>query len=102
MKKGLLLFFSLVFILFPLFGASAEGLQTEGADMMWITWIGSTAALIFALILALYILKKDAGNEKTKEISKHIQEGAIAYLKQQYLVVAIFFIFLFIFCLKVG
>jgi len=97
MKKGLLLlFFSLIFLLFPLFGASAEGLQTEGADMMWITWIGSTAALIFALILALYILKKDAGNEKTKEISKHIQEGAIAYLKQQYLVVAIFFIFLFI------
>lgn len=97
MKKRLLLFFfSLIFILFPLFSASAEGLETEGADMMWITWIGSTAALIFALILALYILKKDAGNEKTKEISKHIQEGAIAYLKQQYLVVGIFFSFLFI------
>jgi len=64
--------------------------------MMWITWIGSTAALIFALILALYILKKDAGNEKTKEISKHIQEGAIAYLKQQYLVVGLFFVCLFI------
>jgi K(+)-stimulated pyrophosphate-energized sodium pump len=95
-KRLLLLFFSLIFILFPLFSASAEGLETEGADMMWITWIGSTAALIFALILALYILKKDAGNEKTKEISKHIQEGAIAYLKQQYLVVGIFFIFLFI------
>jgi len=97
MKKGLLLLlFSLIFILFPLFNASAEGLETEGADMMWITWIGSTAALIFALILALYILKKDAGNEKTKEISKHIQEGAIAYLKQQYLVVGLFFICLFI------
>lgn len=95
-KRLLLLFFSLIFILFPLFSASAEGLETEGTDMMWITWIGSTAALIFALILALYILRKDAGNEKTKEISKHIQEGAIAYLKQQYLVVAIFFIFLFI------
>jgi len=97
MKKGLLLLlFSLIFILFPLFNASAEGLETESADMMWITWIGSTAALIFALILALYILKKDAGNEKTKEISKHIQEGAIAYLKQQYLVVGLFFVCLFI------
>jgi len=97
MKKRLvLLFLSLTFILFPLFSASAEGLETEGADMMWMTWIGSTAALVFALLLALYILKKDAGNEKTKEISKHIQVGAIAYLKQQYLVVGIFFVFLFI------
>ena len=48
---------------------------------MWLTWVGSIAALVFALILALYILKKDAGNEATRAISKHIQEGALAYLE---------------------
>ena len=63
---------------------------------MWITWIGSVAALVFALILALSIMRKDAGNEKTKSISKHVQEGALAYLKQQYKVVGLVFIFLFV------
>lgn len=81
--------------------AGAESLKSSDSpanqgDVMWITWVGSIAALLFSLVLALSILKKDAGNEKTKAISKHIQEGAIAYLKQQYKVVSIFFIFLFI------
>ncbi len=40
--------------------------------------------IIFALILALYTLSKDAGTDKMKEISLHIQQGAMAYLKQQY------------------
>ena len=67
----------------------------EGPDMMWVTWIGSVAALGFALILALAVLRKEPGNERMKELSRAVQEGAIAYLKQQYKVVAIFFVVLF-------
>ncbi|HUV08133.1 MAG TPA: sodium/proton-translocating pyrophosphatase, partial [Spirochaetia bacterium] len=63
---------------------------------MWATWVGSIAALIFALVLALSILKKKQGTEKMIEISRHIQVGALAYLKQQYKVVGIFFVFLFV------
>ena len=59
----------------------------EGPDMMWVTWIGSVAALGFALILALAVLRKEPGNERMKELSRAVQEGAIAYLKQQYKVV---------------
>jgi K(+)-stimulated pyrophosphate-energized sodium pump len=62
---------------------------------MWVTWIGSVAALIFALILALGVLKKDAGTAKMKEISRAVQVGALAYLKQQYKVVGIIFVLLF-------
>ncbi|MDE0222022.1 MAG: sodium/proton-translocating pyrophosphatase, partial [Spirochaetaceae bacterium] len=72
-------------------GQAAE----EGPDMMWVTWIGSVAALGFSLILALAVLRKEPGNERMKELSRAVQEGAIAYLKQQYKVVTIFFVVLF-------
>ncbi len=72
-------------------GQAAE----EGPDMMWVTWIGSVAALGFSLILALAVLRKEPGNDRMKELSRAVQEGAIAYLKQQYKVVTIFFVVLF-------
>ena len=95
MKKTKLLICALLFLLFPVLGVMAESQGGGQMGMMWVTWIGSVAALIFALILALTILKKDPGNEKTRNISKHVQDGALAYIKQQYKVVAIFFVFVF-------
>ena len=59
---------------------------------MWVTWIGSVAALLFALVLALGVLKKEAGTAKMQEISKAVQVGALAYLKQQYKVVGLIFV----------
>jgi anti-sigma regulatory factor (Ser/Thr protein kinase) len=47
---------------------------------MWITWVGSIAALIFALYQALSVMKKDGGTDRMKEISKAIQEGRLAEL----------------------
>ena len=49
----------------------------------------------FSLILALAVLRKEPGNDRMKELSRAVQEGAIAYLKQQYKVVTIFFVVLF-------
>jgi K(+)-stimulated pyrophosphate-energized sodium pump len=60
------------------------------------TLIGSVAALIFALILALRVLKQDSGTDKMKEISEAIQKGARAYLGQQYKIVGLIFVGLFI------
>jgi K(+)-stimulated pyrophosphate-energized sodium pump len=96
MKKRKLLVCTFLFLLLPVFGLMAET-QGPGGEMgsMWITWIGSVAALAFSLILALSIMRKDAGNDKTKSISKYVQEGALAYLKQQYKVVGLVFVFLF-------
>jgi len=65
-------------------------------DLMLLTLFGSVAALFFAMILAIWILKKEPGTERMIEISKYVQEGAMAYLKQQYKVVGIFFAFLFL------
>ncbi len=63
---------------------------------MWIAWVVSIGALVFALVLIRSVLKKEEGNEKTREISRYIREGAYAYLRQQYKVAAIFFFILFI------
>jgi K(+)-stimulated pyrophosphate-energized sodium pump len=83
--------------LIPLFCfADTQAAAEKGTDLMWITWIGSIAALIFAAVLAVRVLRKDPGTKHMQEISKSIQEGALAYLKQQYKVVAIFFVVLFL------
>jgi K(+)-stimulated pyrophosphate-energized sodium pump len=64
--------------------------------MLLLAPVGSIMALGFAFYLAISILKKDAGNEKMKEIASAVRIGARAYLKRQYLGVSIFFAILFI------
>ncbi len=57
----------------------------------WIAPIGSLVALIFAYVFFRQVKAADQGDEKMKEIAAHVTEGAMAYLKRQYKVVAIFF-----------
>ncbi|MEE8401829.1 MAG: sodium-translocating pyrophosphatase [Candidatus Hydrothermarchaeaceae archaeon] len=52
--------------------------------------IGGIVALVFSWYLTSKILKHDPGNEKMQEVSNAIREGAMAYLKRQYKVIAIF------------
>ncbi len=47
------------------------------------------AAILYGLILAAWVLRLPTGSEKMMEIAKAIQEGAAAYLKRQYSVVAV-------------
>jgi K(+)-stimulated pyrophosphate-energized sodium pump len=52
----------------------------------------AVVALVFAGILAYYVMKKDAGNKKMREISSAIHDGAMAFLKREYKILAIFVI----------
>ena len=52
--------------------------------------VASLIAIVFGLILAKGIHKKESGNEKMQEIAKAIQEGAKAFLKREYLYLLIF------------
>lgn len=52
--------------------------------------IGGIVALLFSWYLTNKILKHDPGNEKMQEVSNAIREGAMAYLKRQYKVIAVF------------
>lgn len=60
------------------------------------TFLGSLIALVFAALTAKRVLKFSEGTEKMQKISKSIRQGANAYLKRQYSVVAIFFAGMFI------
>ncbi len=60
------------------------------------TFVGAAVALLFALFTARKVLKFSEGTDKMKKISQSIREGANAYLKRQYKVVAIFFAVMFV------
>ncbi|MFP5469997.1 MAG: sodium-translocating pyrophosphatase [Bacteroidia bacterium] len=46
--------------------------------------------LAFMAVKALWVSKQDAGDEKMQGIAKNIQEGAMAFLKAEYRILAIF------------
>ena len=61
-----------------------------------LTFIGALAALIFAIFTAKKVLKFSEGTDLMKKIAGNIRAGANAYLKRQYMVVAVFFAVMFI------
>lgn len=46
--------------------------------------------LLYAYLKSKWILKQDPGNERMREISSYIQEGAMAFLKREYRVLVFF------------
>lgn len=55
----------------------------------------AVAALGFALLMTLRILKKDEGTDQMKQIAAAVREGAAVYLKRQYKVAGAFFAVIF-------
>ena len=64
--------------------------------MMWLTPAAGAAALIFALALASMVRGQDMGNEKMREIAGAIKEGAQAFLRAEYRMLAVFVAVLFL------
>ncbi len=52
-------------------------------------------ALIFAYYQASRVLREDPGNERMQELSNFIHEGAMAFLRREYRVIAIFIVVMF-------
>jgi K(+)-stimulated pyrophosphate-energized sodium pump len=59
----------------------------------------SLIGLFFSFIFYRFVIKKPVGSEKMIKIAEAVKEGATAYLKQQYKIVALFFLLVFIFLL---
>ena len=58
--------------------------------------LGSISALLFAVFMARRALSFSEGNDRMKKIASFIRDGANAYLRRQYSVVIIFFLFMFV------
>ena len=61
--------------------------------LLWwlIVPLSSVLALVFAYIFYRQIMAADPGDAEMQAIAAHVRDGAYAYLKRQYKVVAIFF-----------
>jgi K(+)-stimulated pyrophosphate-energized sodium pump len=58
--------------------------------LLYVVPAAGAAALIFAWIKASWIGRQDPGTERMQEIAGYVQEGAMAFLKREYRVLAVF------------
>ena len=75
--------------------ATPEASAAPGGRVLPGAWFIAFGGSILALIMAFYfyrsVMKQSEGTKEMAEIAAAVREGAYAYLKQQYKVVAIFF-----------
>ncbi|MFY9151816.1 MAG: sodium-translocating pyrophosphatase [Prolixibacteraceae bacterium] len=62
--------------------------------IFWLVPFSSILALAFAYYFFKQMMKESEGTDTMKKIAKHVRDGAMAYLKQQYKVVGIVFVIL--------
>ena len=65
-------------------------------DLLLIPIICGVVALIVTFFIAKSIVKKNDGDDNMKEIASHIEEGALAFLKKEYMYLAAFIVVVFI------
>ena len=63
-------------------------------DLFWIVPVCAIIALLFARIFFKGMMKESEGTDTMKRIAGHVRKGAMAYLRQQYRVVALVFLIL--------
>jgi len=73
-------------------GSGADAHDRAPLPMIW--WVGPVGALLALLFAWLFykaVMRADEGDPDMQEIAAYVREGAYAYLRRQYKVVAIFF-----------
>ena len=59
-------------------------------EILLLAVVAGIVALLFALFLALNVIKQDPGSEEIQFIGRAIQEGANAFLRREYTLLAVF------------
>lgn len=60
--------------------------------IFWLVPASSVIALLFAWFFFKQMMKESEGTDTMKKIAKHVRDGAMAYLKQQYKIVGLVFL----------
>lgn len=63
-------------------------------NMLYLAPIVGVLALLFAAYKASFVSRQDTGNERMKEISSYISEGAMAFLTREYKALVVFVVVL--------
>jgi K(+)-stimulated pyrophosphate-energized sodium pump len=64
------------------------------SNLFWFVPVAAVLALSFAWYFFRTMMKESEGTDTMKKIASHVRKGAMAYIKQQYKVVGIFFLVL--------
>jgi len=72
--------------------SSEDAAAVEIPPIWWVAPGGAILALIFALVFFKQVKAANPGDANMQEIAGYVTDGALAYLKRQYKVVAVFFI----------
>ena len=66
-------------------------------SIFWVIPTSSIIALLFAYYFYKDMMSYSEGTDLMKKIAKHVRVGAMAYLRQQYKIVGLVFLFLALF-----
>ena len=74
-------------------GAGGTGVNESMVLVVWLlAFVGSVVALVQAWFFFKQVMEADEGNERMVQIAGYVRAGANTYLRQQYIVVAGFFV----------
>lgn len=57
-------------------------------NLIWVVPVAGLVAVIFVVYLAWDVLRRDTGTQRMQEVAGMIYEGAVAFLKRQYITIA--------------
>ena len=71
-------------------------------NVIYLVPVFGLIALFYCYIKSRWVISQDAGNEKMTEIAKHIADGAMAFLKAEYKILAYYVILAVLFLMYMG
>ena len=60
------------------------------SNWFYVVPLFGVVGLLFVFVRSAWVTKQDAGNDRMKEISKHVAEGAMAFLRAEWRILGIY------------
>src|SRR6476469_10608226 len=70
--------------------------EAESMTALWMIVLCGALSIVYAICATASVMKADAGNPRMQQIAAAIAEGAQAYLKRQYMTIAMVGVVVFI------